>query len=89
MILAMGQSRGSAALLISVYANATDGQAWYARILSYRNQLRAEASLPAQVTIDGLCEVVRLWLEEIVDDAPVAMTSGADIDLDSSKHDRL
>lgn len=58
----------SGALLISVNIDVTGGQAWYVRINSNRNQVTTP--LPVQTTVDGLCEVVRSWLEDVIDAEP-------------------
>lgn len=63
----MSQLRRSGALLVSVYLDADDGQAWYGRVLSYRDSLNPEGTLSVQTTVDGLCELVRRWLEEMTD----------------------
>ena len=64
----MAPQRRTAALVISAFVDPGSTPAWYARISSYRDAFSPAVSSPTQITVDGVCNVVRAWLDEIVPD---------------------
>lgn len=64
----MAPQRRSAALVISAYVDPDSTPGWYARISGYRDAFSPEVTSPTQITVDGVCKVVRAWLEDIIRD---------------------
>lgn len=72
----MAPTKRTAALVISAFAEATGNPPWYARIAFYDDPFAPAFQAPVQSTVDGVCEVVREWLESV-------------LDRDTAGHDRL
>lgn len=69
----MGRRRRSSALLIRVSTDEKGGQAWYASLVAYRDELSVGMPLPSQSTVDGISDMVQMWLADVLngDEAPL------------------
>ena len=62
----MAPTRRTAALVISAFVEPHGNPPWYTRVAFYEDAFSPAIQAPPQATIDGVCGVVREWLESVV-----------------------
>jgi len=65
----MAPKRRTAALVISTFVEPQGNPPWYSRIAFYEDAFAPAVQTPAQTSVDGVCEVVRRWLESVIGDS--------------------
>lgn len=55
--------------MVSAFVEPEDNPPWYARISFYGDTFAPTVHLPAQTSIDGICDAVRAWLESVIEEA--------------------
>jgi hypothetical protein len=61
----MAPKRRTAALVISTFVEPRGNPPWYARIMFYEDAQAPGVQASAQTTVEGVCDIVRAWLESV------------------------
>ncbi len=70
----MAPKRRAAALVVSAFVTPHGNPPWYARISFYGDTFAPAVQAPTQVTVEGVCDAVRTWLESVIQDERTPMT---------------